>query len=106
MPNHTLIEIATKNGPKLRRAKLFGPLAIHSEQQGQSTITHVRTGYAILHVLDRDADALAQLLKSLDWDFVRPEDVPKHTLAEAQKIVRDFCERNRARSAGKKRSEL
>jgi hypothetical protein len=97
MTKNILIEIATKDGKKLRKAQAFGKLAIHRErdQRGMSymQITHTRTGYGVVAVRPKDAVELAQKLSVLDWDFDTPEAVPLETLEGAKPIIEEFRRR-------------
>jgi hypothetical protein len=89
MPEMVLIQC--REGPVLVEGEVVGPFIVHPtlyvkpDPAQEWTLTHRRTGFAIVVDLPNEAAAraLSQRLSDLDWDF--------ETAAAATKALQDEC---------------
>jgi hypothetical protein len=94
-----LISVALRAGGRKRvRAQVFGKLALHASvnddeslnHDGWLTITHIPTGYEVLHVQREDGAALIKAFGHLDWNFTLPKEMPERTRNRANAIIQKF----------------
>ena len=65
--------VATNHGPREVNGLVWGPFGLHATEHGVWTVTHLKTGYAVVggFTLQQVMQLCAEIRDALDWERVK-----------------------------------